>query len=211
MKSKSSIRFRKLPLLLALAVSALGCESATGPAGQTPSQPDEAERTTVTTTTLIDGRVGQGVTVPVRLEMRSVHNVDQSSEALAACPGTPGLAIGEGSGRGTHLGRFVITRLEHCSVDLRPPVELADLSRTGEFTFEASDGSTLYGTYEFLFVPFDQGGFYSVFIEGGTQRFAGATGSLDGRGDPVVCDDPLCLVNAVFEPTLTGTMTLPRP
>ncbi len=213
MKSTSRIRFRKLPLVLALglAVVGLGCESATGPADQPPTQPERAERTTASAATPLHGRSGPGVTVPVRLQMKTVHNVDQSAEALAACPGTPGLAVGEGSGTGTHLGRFEITRLEHCSIDLQPPVELEDISRTGEFTFETPDGSTLYGTYEFLFLPFEQGGFYSVFIEGGTQRFAGATGSLDGRGDPVVCDDPLCLVNAVWKPTLTGTLTLPRP
>ncbi|MGD2071713.1 MAG: hypothetical protein PVI57_23815, partial [Gemmatimonadota bacterium] len=142
-----------------------------------------------------------------------VWNVDQSDEALAACPGRPGLALGTGEGTASHLGRFVVTKLDHCSVDIAPPVALEDILGDGEFAIEAADGSTLWGTYSFLFLLPEDGGFFDVTVLGGTGRFEGAGGWLAYAfaPGPVVCDDPLCLVNAVWEPELEGQLTLPRP
>lgn len=205
----------RLAALLAIATLATtACDrTPTAPGENAVSTQTEAAETGPTQTgAAILGRSGSEVTVPVRLEATFVWNVDQSAGALAACPGTPGIAVGGGSGTGLHLGHFEATMLAHCSIDLLPPVGLEDISREGEFEFEASDGSTLFGEYAFLFLPPEQGGFFSMQVEGGTRRFAGATGILEFvGGDPTVCDDPLCLVNAVFEPTLEGRLTLPKP
>lgn len=205
----------KFAAVLAIATLAtMACDrTPTAPGDEVVStQTGVAETVLTETGAAILGRSGSDVTVPVRLETTFVWNVDQSAEALAACPGTPGIAVGGGSGTGPHLGSFEATILAHCSIDLLPPVGLEDISREGEFEFEAPDGSTLFGTYAFLFLPPEQGGFFSMQVEGGTRRFAGATGVLEFvGGDLTVCDDPLCLVNAVFAPTLEGRLTLPRP
>lgn len=159
------------------------------------------------------GRTHGPVTKPFKLDATLVWNVDQSVGALAACPGTPGLAVGGGEGTGSHVGRFQFTKLDHCSVDLAPPVGLEDISRQGEFELRSADGSTLFGTYVFLFLPPEDGGFFNLNVEGGTRRFHGASGALGFVSSPgfVTCDDPLCLVNTMFEVTLGGTLIVPRP
>lgn len=202
----------KLAALLAIAaLMTTGCDTTPTPTAPAP-EAVSAETGAAASGAAAFGRSGSDITVPVRLETTFVWNVDQSAEALAACPGTPGIAVGGGSGTGPHLGRFEATMLDHCSIDLLPPVRLEDVARGGEFEFVAPDGSTLFGTYAFLFLPPEQGGFFSMQVEGGTRRFAGATGVLEFvDGDPTVCDDPLCLVNAVFEPTLEGRLSLPKP
>lgn len=45
------------------------------------------------------------------------------------------------------------------------------------------------------------------------RRFHGASGELGFVSSPgfVTCDDPLCLVNTMFEVTLGGTLIVPRP
>lgn len=53
--------------------------------------------------------------------------VDQE-DVPGRCEGTPGLAEGFGSGEATHLGRFEITQLDHCSVDIA--AFQADLERS---------------------------------------------------------------------------------
>lgn len=203
MRIETSTSFAAFFTIAALATTS--CDTA-----RTPSAPDEAS---VNTQSLAFGREGSEIELPVRLEATFIWNVDQSAEAVAACPGTPGIAVGSGSGTGTHLGAFEITKLDHCSVDLLPPVGLDDISREGEFELEAPDGSTLVGTYAFLALPMEEGGFLTMTIEGGTGRFTGATGGLDlvSAPGPTVCDDALCLENAVFLPTLEGVLTLPRP
>lgn len=157
-------------------------------------------------------RIGAGVTSPVMVHATLVWTVDQSEEALAACGPRPGLALGSGEGQATYLGRFRVMRMDHCSVDLAtvPPALDAD----GEFRWQAADGSTVEGSYSFLFLPGDQGGFFTMTVEGGTGRFVGATGRLDAdldRSDPVVCDDALCLDLATWPAVFTGWISLPRP
>lgn len=88
-------------------------------------------------------------------------------------------------------------------------------SMTNKFRFVAADGSTLSGSYQFLFVPPDQGGFFSLFVEDGTRRLEGASGQLDlsfENSGMVQCVDPLCLGSATLEPAVfEGTLSLPRP
>jgi hypothetical protein len=193
-------------LLAITMLTLVGCDTV-----QTTAPPDDATAEEAPLAAL--GREGGAITLPVRFEATFIWNVDQSAEAVAACPGTPGIAVGGGSGTGTHLGAFEITRLDHCSIDLVPPVGLEDISREGEFKFEAPDGSTLFGTYAFLAIPMEEGGYLTMVVEGGTGRLRGATGSFDvvSSPGPTVCDDALCLENAVFLPTLEGVLTLPRP
>lgn len=197
---------KTLALLAITAFAIVSCDEV-----QSPTAP-VGETTQGQTRLAALGSDGAAVTIPVRLEATVVSNVDQSASALSACPGTPGIAVGEGSGTGTYLGTVTITKFDHCSIDLRPPVGPEDLRRRGEFIFEAADGSALSGTYAFLFLPAEQGGFFSMQIEDGTRRFAGASGELEFvDGEVTVCDDALCLDNAVFKPILAGTLTLPRP
>jgi len=87
-----------------------------------------------------------------------------------------------GTAIGTHLGRFTTVQ-HHCTTadDL--------LAFTGgEYRFTAANGDQIYGTYHGRFVPVDAAGNLSIdghwTIEGGTGRFARATGggSAGGRG-----------------------------
>ena len=166
------------------------------------------------------GRMASTVTIPLKGQVTIVWNVDQSPEALAECPGTPGVAIGDAAGELAGLGA-VQGSFIHCSIDLRstlppdptPPTP-DDLHRTGTWQLVGADGSELEGSYEFLNIPEEQGGFFVVTILGGTGRFAGASGSMEPvfeRSDPPTCGDPLCLENAVFAPVLEGEVARPRP
>ena len=155
-------------------------------------------------------RVGDRVVTPMSAELTVVWNVDQSADALAACAPRPGLAKGEGSGHGTWLGAIRVERMDHCSIDLTtvPPT----VDGNGVFELEAADGSTLFGTYVFLLLPPEAGGFSTLTIEDGTGRFEGAEGVLDvvaGLGE-LSCGDPLCLTDATLAAELEGWISLPR-
>jgi hypothetical protein len=167
------------------------------------------------------GRQGATVRVPIRGSLVMVHNVDQSPEAVAQCPGTPGVAVGVAQGEMAHLGTLRNGSFVHCSIDLSSllppnpsPPALPDIHRVGDFELVAADGNTLSGSYEFVFAPADQGGFFNMTILAGTGRLDGASGWLEtdfDRTPLVTCDDPLCLVNTRFEPVLVGELVLPRP
>lgn len=79
-----------------------------------------------------------------------------------------------GGGTATHLGRFTTVQYQ-CTTFADP------LSFTGgQYTFTAANGDTIFGTYTGRFVPIGTTGFFSIdatfTIDGGTGRFAGATG-----------------------------------
>lgn len=173
------------------------------------------------------GRDGGTVNLPMRVDATMMWVVPGAT--ASDCPNlidpvTDELftAEGSGEGEGTRLGRFEITELDHPTVNLcslleDPPVppDPADVRRDGTFEFVAADGSVLSGSYSFLFVPPEQGGFVTVFVEGGTGRFQGASGELElsfeesGLTD---CADPLCLSEATLEPAVfEGEITIPRP
>lgn len=158
------------------------------------------------------GRAGESVTVPVQVRATLFWIVDQSAQALAACAPRPGLAVGSGEGEATHLGRFTVELANHCSVDLAANPPLLDAS--GPFEWRAADGSTISGHYEFLFLPPEAGGFFTMYVEGGTGRFAGAEGQLEldaVRSGVVQCVDPLCLNGATLAAVVTGSISIPRP
>lgn len=173
------------------------------------------------------GRDGGAVTVPMTVEATMMWVVPGAS--ADDCPDlidpeTGELFVAEGSGEGeaTHLGRFEITELDHptinvCSVLETPPTPPApaDLLRDGTFEFVAADGSAISGTYSFLFLPPEQGGFLTAFVEGGTGRFVGASGELEFVFDEsgvTQSSDPLFLDVATLEPAVfRGEITIPRP
>lgn len=188
--------------VLALLTLTAACDS--GPVR--PFAPDVAARSG------LHGRADGMVTVPMNVRATLGWTVDQSAEALEACAPRPGLAEGTGRGEATHLGRFRIVELDHCSVDLavQPPA----LDGVGVFRWVAADGSAISGSYEFLFLPPEQGGFFTFFVEAGTGRFHGATGRLEfdaERSGLVECVDALCLDGATLEAAFKGWISIPRP
>lgn len=182
------------------------------------------------------GRDGGTVTKPMHVDATFMWIVD-TEDVPPECEGTPGLAEGFGSGEATHLGRFDVTKLDHCSIDAA--AFLADieglapddpafftalvnhLRREGEFTLTAADGSTISGTYvTFLFATgpesteFGQGASFTMTVTDGTGRFDGATGELNAdlqRSTFPFSDDSLFLEKATFPVVLDGEITLPRP
>lgn len=173
------------------------------------------------------GRDGGAVTVPMTVDATMMWVVpgasaDDCPDLIDPATGELFVAEGSGEGEATHLGRFEITELDHptinmCSVLEDPPAppEPADLRRDGSFEFVAADGSAINGSYSFLFLPPEQGGFFTLFVEGGTKRFTGASGELEfvfdesGVTQP---SDPLFLDGATLEPAVfEGEITIPRP
>jgi hypothetical protein len=173
------------------------------------------------------GHDGGAVTVPMEVDATMVWTVPGAT--AADCPdlidpetGELFTAEGFGEGEATHLGRFEITELDHptinmCSTLQDPPVppDPSDLRRDGTFEFVAADGSAISGTYSFLFLPPEQGGFFTLSVEDGTKRFAGAFGALElvfeesGVTQP---SDPLFLGSATLDPAVfEGEITVPRP
>ena len=173
------------------------------------------------------GRDDGSVTVPMTMDATMTWVVPGASPS--DCPDlidpeTGELFTAEGSGEGeaTHLGRFEITELDHptinvCTLAQEPPEQpgIEDLLRDGTFELVASDGSALYGSYSFLFVPPEQGGFFTLYVEGGTQRLTGATGELHvnfEQSGEAQSSDPLFLGEVTLEPVVfEGEISVPRP
>jgi hypothetical protein len=93
-----------------------------------------------------------------------------------------------GTGQITHLGRFT-TAQSHC-ID---PTGTDPLAFTnGIFTFTAANGDTIFGTYSGRLVPTATPGLFQVdgvfTIEGGTGRFANASGGGDASGETNLAD-----------------------
>lgn len=187
-------------LSLALALSTAAC-------GEGALAPTES---VVPQATVTNGRADGSVTTPFEMHGVLEWIVDQSPGAQAQCAPRPGIAVGSGSGNATMLGDFHVVKSDHCSVDLASTPPLVD--GVGKWEWAASDGSTLYGTYEFLFLP-PPLGFYSAIIEGGTGRLARATGAfaLDPDRTTISCVDALCLYGATFDTVAHGWLTVPRP
>jgi hypothetical protein len=93
-----------------------------------------------------------------------------------------------GTGQITHLGRFT-TAQSHC-ID---PTGTDPLAFTnGIFTFTAANGDTIFGTYSGDLVPTATPGLFQVdgefTIEGGTGRFANASGGGEASGETNLAD-----------------------
>lgn len=203
----------RLPVLTLAAVFALqGCDDA-------PVAPDPNLGAL--------GRDGGTVTVPMKIDATMTWVVPGAS--AGDCPdlidpetGELFVAEGSGGGEGTHLGRFRITELDHptinlCSLLEDPPVppRPADVQRNGVFELVAADGNSVSGSYSFLSLPPDRGGYFTLVIEDGTGRFEGASGELnvnfEESGRPQ-SEDLLSLGKATLEPAVfEGEVTLPRP
>lgn len=114
-----------------------------------------------------------GVLVPFKGDMEGEYGASSGEfpiihESIAA------------SGQSTHLGRYTL--------DMAETVNLLQASATGTFTFTASNGDTIYGSYTGQAQP----GPLVAIVEnatvlGGTGRFADARGhfTIDRLFDPV--------------------------
>jgi hypothetical protein len=92
------------------------------------------------------------------------------------------------TGQITHLGRFT-TAQSHC-ID---PTGTDPLAFTeGVFTFTAANGDTIFGIYSGDLVPTATPGLFQVdgefTIEGGTGRFANASGGGEASGETNLAD-----------------------
>jgi hypothetical protein len=171
------------------------------------------------------GRDNGNVSVPITMRAALAWTVPGASADDCpdlVDPGTGELftAAGQGTGRANHLGRLRVTRMDHPTMNLCPileglPPAPEGLARTGQIELVAADGSTLSGRYDFLFVPPELGGFFTMTVQMGTGRFQGASGQLDFNWDEsgeVMCSDPLCLEEATIDPMVfEGAIILPRP
>lgn len=161
------------------------------------------------------------VTLPFRAEASFTWDVPDAD--AGDCPELTADAVGDGEGRATHLGRFRVVEQDHptinlCSLLEDPPAPPApeDVSRRGTFEWIAADGSALRGSYEFVFLPPGvAGSSFTWTVDGGTRRFAGASGTFSAileESGAVECVDPLCLEGATWTPVVVeGEVTLPRP
>ena len=107
-----------------------------------------------------------------------------------------------GTGQITHLGRFT-TAQSHC-VDLTGTDPLAFTD--GIFTFTAANGDTIFGIYSGRLVPTATPGLFQVdgefTIEGGTGRFANASGGGDASGE-VNLTDPTLPATVIFDGSIS--------
>lgn len=166
------------------------------------------------------GRDGGAVTVPMKLESRVVWTVPGASPAY--CPdlidpntGELFTAVGTGYGEATHLGRFTYATFDHPTINLCDAPTLDDVTRTGWFELVAADGSTLVGSYDFLFTGVPGTGYFYMTVMGGTGRMQGATGTLtfvEEASGAAQLSDPLGLGPVVIDPAvMEGELILPRP
>jgi hypothetical protein len=96
----------------------------------------------------------------------------------------------EGSGTGTHLGRFTVAR-RHCFTPPDHPAFAGEVIHDGTYTITAANGDTLWGTYTGQLEPTEFGESGPVrgiitspsTIDGGTGRFDGAQGEFLAMGD----------------------------
>jgi hypothetical protein len=106
------------------------------------------------------------------------------------------------TGQITHLGRFT-TAQSHC-ID---PTGADPLAFTqGVFTFTAANGDTIFGTYSGHLVPTATPGVFEVdgefTIEGGTGRFANASGGGEASGETNLAD-PAGPVTVILDGRIT--------
>jgi hypothetical protein len=97
----------------------------------------------------------------------------------------------EGSGEGTHLGRFTVQRF-HCFTPPGHPAFTGAVIHDGRYTITAANGDQLWGSYSGSLAPtaFDANGMpirgiitSPSTIEGGTGRFVNAQGDYLAVGD----------------------------
>jgi hypothetical protein len=171
----------------------------------------------------------EAVTVP--MQITAVFDWTVPGASVTDCPslidpstGQLFTAVGSGSGHGTHLGAFEIAQLDHPTINLcgilppNPPLPTDDdTRRTGVFEFVGADGSSIDGSYTFFLAPpgREDETTFTMFVEGGSGRFDGASGRLEGdiaRSGMAVCADPFCLQRATVDPAVfEGAITLQPP
>ena len=166
------------------------------------------------------GRDGGTVTVPMKIESRVVWTVPGATPA--DCPdlidpstGELFTAVGTTYGEATHLGHFTAATFDHPTINLCDSPTLDDVTRTGRFELVAADGSTLFGSYDFLFTGVPGTDYFYYTVTGGTGRMEGATGTLTFLAEEsgaAQLSDPLALGPVVIDPAIVeGELILPRP
>ena len=175
----SPLRRPVLPLLCSLAVLA-SCEPVTAP---------ESDATLT--------RFAVGTLVPL-----TGHGPYAAAGGSIDCPGLGTVpAIWAGSGQMSHFGKTeVVATWQTCTLNAQ-----GQLVQTGIFSVAGANGDAIEGTFTQIFTRFPDNTFFildPMTITGGTGRFAGVTGSMEGSGtfDPAIAGGEL---------ELRGTMTPP--
>ncbi len=96
----------------------------------------------------------------------------------------------EGSGKGTHLGKFTLVR-RHCFTPPDHPAFTGSVMHDGVYEITAANGDKIWGTYSGDLQPTEFGENGPIrgiitspsTIDGGTGRFAGAQGEYEAVGD----------------------------
>ena len=114
-----------------------------------------------------------------------------TSEGVLEGSDCPALEVNiEGSGEGTHLGRFTLVR-RHCFTPPDHPEFNGSVMHDGIYEITAANGDKLWGTYSGDLQPTefgDAGPIRGIItsphtIDGGTGRFEGAEGEFVAVGD----------------------------
>lgn len=143
--------------------------------------------------------------------------VGEANPALGLPAGYPnggGVAVIEGTGHATHVGRLDVVQTQ-CAVQFFPATDPPFVNFALRSTITAADGSQLFIRADFATTPFTppEIGRPVFEIVGGTGRFEGATGSVPAsRGGEVTCTDAsgLCLEGIFRDLSTSGDLTLPR-
>ena len=108
-------------------------------------------------------------------------------------------------GVGSHLGKYTLVAREQISTTTGAVKE-------GAFVILAANGDTLYGAYigQAVFEPTSATWTAEGGIEGGTGRFAGASGTIkfSGSSDLSTCKSVAALSVCAFSETMQATVSL---
>lgn len=109
-------------------------------------------------------------------------------------------------GVASHLGKYALVAREQINT-------LTGAVTGGAFVIVAEHGDTLHGTYtgQAAFQPTSVTFTAEGLIQGGTGRFAGASGTIKfaGSSDPSTCKSVAALSVCSFSETTLATVTLP--
>jgi len=158
-------------VLCSFSVLAAGCQGLTGPTHPSAVGSTLSPSSSATGTTQAQG----GAELPFRGSFAGTSAA--TADCPPACPPTTLTITATSTGEATHLGRFTLTAVEL--------VSLATKSGTGTYTFTAANGDQLFtttvGGEDGFTEPNISRVTQAATVNGGTGRFAGATGTFTIR------------------------------